>query len=109
MSTSYFGKDCEYDWGNGVYNSFRDGQYYKVNKPFQDQEFHLSLGLYIDDFETANPLGTSRKKNKITAVYWVILNWPQQFRSSLNAIQLALLGRSDDVREFGYENNWVNV
>ena len=85
----------------GVYNSFRDGQYYKVNNP--SQELHLSIGLYLDDLETSDPLGTSRKKNKITAVYWVILNWPPQFRSNLNAIQLALLGRSDDVKEFGFE------
>jgi len=33
----------------------------------------------------------------------VILNWPSQFRANLHAIQLALLGKSTDVREIGYD------
>lgn len=59
--------------------------------------------MYIDDFEVCNPLGTSRKLHKITAVYWVVLNLPAKFRSSLTSIQLALLGKSVDVKQYGYE------
>jgi len=32
----------------------------------------ISLCLYIDDFEVCNPLGTSRKKHKLCAVYWIL-------------------------------------
>lgn len=50
-----------------------------------------------------NPLGTSRKLYKITAVYWVVLNLPATFRSSVTSIQLALLGKSSDIKQFGYQ------
>ena len=62
----------------------------------------ISLALYTDDFEICNPLGTSKRIYKITAVYWTVLNVPANFQSSLTSIQLALLGRSD-VKERGYE------
>lgn len=61
------------------------------------------MALHIDDFEVCNPLGTSRKLHKITAVYWVVLNLPARFRSNLSSIQLALLGKSVDVKQDGYE------
>lgn len=75
----------------GFYKTFQDGSYFKEN--FGEKELHISLGLYIDDFELCNPLGTSRKIHKITAVFWVILNLPSKFRSTLHSIHLALLGR----------------
>lgn len=87
----------------GQYGSFQDGVYFKENKLFGVQETSISVGLYIDDFEVCNPLGTSRKIHKITAVYWVVLNLPAKFRSSLPLIQLAALGKSVDVKRFGYD------
>ncbi|KAI7813834.1 hypothetical protein IRJ41_002408 [Triplophysa rosa] len=87
----------------GQYKSFQDGRYYKENKLLGEKESNIALGLYIDDFEVCNPLGTSRKIHKITAVYWVILNLSSKCRSSLNLINLAVLGKTDDVRLFGYE------
>ncbi len=88
---------------HGVYQSFFDGKYFKENQLVNSQNFSLVLGLYIDEFEVVNPLGTSRKKHKLTAVYWVILNWPSQNRSSLNSIQLVLLGKSSEVKANGFE------
>lgn len=85
------------------YRSFRDGQYFKNNKLLGLQDTCISLALYIDDFEICNPLGTSRKIHKITAVYWVVLNLSARFRSTLHSIQLALLGKSVDVKQFGYD------
>lgn len=49
-----------------------------------------------------NALGTSRKKHKITAVYWVLANVPPLLRSSLTSIYLAILCKADDVEKFGY-------
>lgn len=88
----------------GQYKSFQDGRYYKENKLFGKEESGIALGLYIDDFEVCNPLGTSRKIHKITAVYWVILNLASKSRSSLNLINLAVLGKTDDVRLFGFDS-----
>lgn len=61
------------------------------------------LILYIDDFEVCNPLGTSRKKHKITAVYWVLANIPPQFRATLKSIYLAVLCKAVDVKRYGHE------
>ena len=87
----------------GLLKSFQDGTYYKENKLLGQQNTCISLALYIDDFEICNPLGTSRKLHKITAVYWVVLNLPAKYRSSLTSIQLALFGKSEDVKQYGYE------
>lgn len=87
---------------SGHFKSSQDGKYYKENKLLGEQNTCISLGLYIDDFEVCNPLGTSRKLHKITAVYWVVLNLPARFRSRLTSIQLALLGKSVDIKQYGY-------
>lgn len=86
---------------SGHFESFQDGSYFQENRLLGDQDLAISLGLYVDEFEVCNPLGTSRKIHKIVAIYWVVLNLPSQFRSSLHSIQLAVLGKSEDVRFFG--------
>lgn len=87
----------------GVYRSFQDGQYFKLNSACLGEDVEISLALYIDEFEVCNPLGTSRKIHKVVAVYWVILNLPSKFRSGLTSIQLGVLGKSVDVKKFGYD------
>ena len=51
-----------------------DGVYFRENGLLTSDEFTIVIGLYIDDLEVANPLGTSKKKHKMCAVYWVIAN-----------------------------------
>lgn len=46
----------------GNYSSFRDGEYFKENKILSEEK-GIALGLYIDDFEICNPLGTSKKSD----------------------------------------------
>lgn len=84
----------------GHYKSTRSGQYFKGNLLLGCQSYVISIGIYIDEFEVCNPLGTSRK---ITAVYWTLLNLPAKCRSTLASIQLALLGKSCDVKRFGFD------
>lgn len=59
----------------GHYSSFQDGEYFKENK-LLSEELGIALGLYNDDFEVCNPLGTSKKKHKVCGIYWVIANLP---------------------------------
>lgn len=87
----------------GVYSSFQDGQYFRQSRGSTDEGVEINLALYIDEFEVANPLGTSRNIHKIVGVYWIILNLQATFRASLTSIQLGALGNSHDVKEFGYE------
>lgn len=73
------------------YGSYADGEHFKENSLLSRDEFTVVLTLYLDDFEIANPLETSKVKHKICAVYWVIANIAAKYRSTLNSIQLALL------------------
>lgn len=87
----------------GVFRSFQDSYYFKKSNTYTDTEKNITLALYIDEFEVCNPLGTSRKIHKIVGVYWIVLNLPAKFRAILTSIQFAALGKSIDVRKFGYE------
>lgn len=67
-----------------------------------EEEFRITLCLYIDDFEVANPLGTSKRKHKLWFIYWVLGNLHPKYRSSLHSIQLALLCKISYIKEYGY-------
>lgn len=82
--------------------SFRDGTHYKNNSFFSSEDLRICIWLYIDDVELCNPLGTSRKKHKLCAVYWVLGNLPPGSCSALSSIYLALLCKSVYVKEFGF-------
>ncbi|XP_026053335.1 uncharacterized protein LOC113039609 isoform X1 [Carassius auratus] len=84
------------------YHSFRDGSHFKENILLNVEECRIALGLYIDDFEVANPIGTSKKKHKLCAIYWVLANLDSKYRSALHSIQLALLCKVNTVKEHGY-------
>lgn len=85
------------------YVSFQDGEHYKNNLFFSAGKLRNSLCLYIDDFEVCNPLGTPRKKHNLSAVYWILGNLPPGSSSTLSSIYLALLCKSEYVKEYGYK------
>lgn len=84
------------------YKSFHDGTHFKTNKLFSENDLAIALNLYVDEFEVCNHLGTSRKKHKITAVYWVLPNVPPLLRSPLASIFLAILCKAKDIKQYGY-------
>lgn len=51
------------------FSKYRDGSHFGENAILAEDEFRIALGLYIDDFEVANPLGTSKKKHKLCGIY----------------------------------------
>ena len=73
------------------FRSPEDGLHFKENNFLNAEELRISLRLYVDDFETCNPLGTSRKKHKLCGVYWVLGNLPPGSHSSSSSIHLAVL------------------
>ncbi|XP_028298400.1 uncharacterized protein LOC114460675 [Gouania willdenowi] len=85
------------------YKSFKDGNHFLQNKFLNNEELRISICLYVDDFETCNPLGTSRKKHKLCAVYWLLSNLPPGSHSSLSSIYLAVLCKSNDVKTCGFD------
>lgn len=82
--------------------SYRDGSRFKESGFFTEEELRIAIFLHIDDFEVANPLGTSRNKHKLCAIFWVIGNLHPNYRSSLHSIQLALLCKVSNVKLYGY-------
>ncbi|XP_039866414.1 uncharacterized protein LOC120720703 [Simochromis diagramma] len=53
-----------------------DGNVFVSNKFFQENPHCLKLVLYQDAFEVVNPLGSAKKKHKVLAVYFSLLNIP---------------------------------
>lgn len=84
------------------YRSMQDGMYFKTND-FFSEELRISLCFYVDDFEICNPLGTSRKKHKLCAIYWILGNVPTVFQSALSSINLAVLCKTEDVKAYGFD------
>ncbi|XP_034467814.1 uncharacterized protein LOC117777260 isoform X2 [Hippoglossus hippoglossus] len=84
------------------YKSFHDGEFFKQNHFLSAGEMRICVTLYIDDFEVCNPLGTSRKKHKLCAIYWILSNLSPGQHSSLSSIYLALLCKSSYIKEYGY-------
>lgn len=76
---------------------------FRLNSLLSAGELKLSLLLYIDDIELANPLDTSREIHKLCAVYWLLANLPSKYRSALHIIQLAALCKVPDLHSGGYE------
>lgn len=76
-----------------VLSDFYDGLVYKNNSFFNDNEESLKLILYQDSFEIVNPIGPSRGKYKILAVYLSLGNLPYHLRTHINSIQLVAICR----------------
>jgi len=86
-----------------AYMDYRSGSHFRRNSLFAEEEFSLQLAFYYDDFEIANPLGTSKGVFKLSGFYWTIANMPLHMKSSINNIQLAVLCRTKVMQHFGIE------
>lgn len=78
----------------------KDVTYYK-KKYFQDHKDALLFCLYYDDFEIVNPIGSHRKKHKLSIFYWSLLNISPAFRFKIQTTQLLGVANSSDIRKFG--------
>jgi hypothetical protein len=61
----------------------------------------LSLILYQDSFEIANPLGSAKTKYKVLGFYFVLGNLDSCNRSATDHIQLVLLALETDIAKVG--------
>lgn len=89
-----------------VLSSFLDGSLFQqVNKDSaQPCKLILPVLLYLDDFETANPLGSRKGIHKLTAVYLSFLSMPQKYRANLQNILLVALALASHVRKYGIDS-----
>lgn len=86
-----------------VLNYVCDGSVFKSNAVFMDSGVTLKLVLYQDAFEVVNPLGSAKTKHKIVGVYFMLANFDQFYRSSIDNLQLMLLCNERDFKYFGHD------
>ncbi len=88
-----------------TYSDVWDGKFIKVNEVFiKSKGCVLCIQIYMDEVELANPLGSKKGKHKISVFYWVLLNLPPIFRSSLKSIMLLGIVNSSLLKERGVQN-----
>lgn len=77
---------------------------YVVCESFKRPEQNVvRLILYFDEFEISNPQGSSRGNYKLLGVYMTLGNLPLHCRSLVEGMQLVMLCRQKDVKEFGLD------
>ena len=88
---------------NGSIASYSDSTSYSDNALFQESSRALRIKLYTDEFQVVNPLGNKARKHKICAFYFTLDNIPIEFHSKVYTIQLAVLCRSQVVKNLGFD------
>lgn len=78
-----------------------DGYAYKKTTLFNENTDALKIILYQDAFEVCNPLGSSKKKHKILAVYFTLVNFRPHLRYNIDHTLLVLLCKEHDFKYFG--------
>ena len=63
--------------------------------------FQLSLQLYSDDFEPANPIGSRRTIHKVT-FFWILKNLPPWLTQQARAVKVAVVCNTLDLQRYGY-------
>jgi|APCry1669189000_1035189.scaffolds.fasta_scaffold63100_2 hypothetical protein len=64
----------------GVMADWKDGECYRKNPYFIKNPDALSIALYSDEIETANPIGAFRGKQKLLMVYMTLGEIPKTIR-----------------------------
>lgn len=81
-----------------------DGSFVKTVPLFVSQNGEvLGFQIYMDEVELANPFGSKKGKHKVSVFYWVLMNLPPIFRSSLRSIQLLGVVGSELLKQRGVE------
>ena len=79
-----------------IFEDVSDGSVFKSNELFQMHPSSLRLIHYQDAFKVVNPLGSGKKRHKILAVYLSLADLLPHSRSSIDQMQLVLMGRGQD-------------
>ncbi|XP_062578360.1 uncharacterized protein LOC134240278 isoform X1 [Saccostrea cucullata] len=81
-------------------NDFYDGSYYQ-KQYFQNHRNALLFCIYYDDFEIVNPIGSHKKKHKLSIFYWTLLNITPEFRYKSAATQLLAIAKATHLKKYG--------
>ena len=94
-------EDAEFESNSAYFQSAYFTEHIKPMTDDGDKVVHLLL--YSDEFDVCNPIGVSRSKHKLFAVYFKVLNFHVRYTSNLQAMQLIMLLKSSTVSAVGIE------
>ena len=80
-----------------------DGLLYKSNPLYKAYPDSLVLHMYIDAYETTNPLGSHTGLHKMEALYMIIQNFPISLVSKVNQIYTLAVWNALDSKNYGYD------
>lgn len=72
-------------------DSFFSCNNFRNNNLFTQNNAYIQIKLFIDGFDTTNPLGDKRKMSNLIGVYYKVGNLPNYLQSSNYTTQLAML------------------
>ncbi|KAL2101379.1 hypothetical protein ACEWY4_003140 [Coilia grayii] len=86
---------------DGVLRDFQDGLYYRKSLHLS-QPNCITLGLYNDDMETTNPLGSHTGVHKLGFFYYIVKELPAAYNSLLKNCHLLQIYYSADRKKYGF-------
>ncbi|XP_034255471.1 uncharacterized protein LOC117653726 [Thrips palmi] len=87
---------------DGVLRSVTDGIFYKCHFVVRRHgNGVLSIIIYVDDVEFADPCKSKTKKHKLRLFYWTLGNIYPELRSSLKSINLLAIARYEVAKKYG--------
>lgn len=89
---------------DGVFRSVTDGYFYRFHFVVRRHGNQvLSIIIYVDDVEFADPCKSKTKKHKLRLFYWTLGNIYPELRSSLKSINLLAIARYEVAKKYGNE------
>lgn len=76
---------------DGKIEDFCDGSLFREHPIFSKDPYALQILAYYDEVEMCNPLGAHVKRHKLGVVFYTLGNIHPKYRSSLRAINLAII------------------
>ncbi|XP_058984245.1 uncharacterized protein LOC101888190 [Musca domestica] len=98
---NFFSEEKKSDFNS--YLDYNDGLVYKNQKFFNSGEKRIELLIFQDAFEMCNPLGSAKRKHKVTGFYFMLGNIDIKYRSIVKNIRLLLLCKERYIKTFGFD------
>ena len=79
-----------------------DGQLFRSNVYFTDNQNDVPLIMYSDAVELVNPIGPGRSKHKVVQVFGSLGSLPKRHRSKVDRLQLGLVFKEKLLKRYSY-------
>ena len=83
---------------------FCDGSLFHSHPMFSTNPTALQIIAYYDELEIVNPIGSYVKKHKLGCMFFFLGNIRPQYRSTLKAIHLVAVAKSQDITKYGIDS-----